>query len=43
MPQPHGMVIGLTKASDMRRINALLDRAKRQKYCLSDLPNFDEL
>ena len=34
---------GLTKASYRRRINVLLDRAKRQEYFPSNLPTFDEL
>jgi len=34
---------GFTKATDRRRINLLLERAKRYGYCMPDLPTFEEL
>ena len=34
---------GFTKAADRRRINLLLERAKRYGYCMPDLPTFEEL
>jgi len=34
---------GLTKASDRRCINDLLERAEWYQYCPSELPTFDEL
>jgi len=34
---------GFTKATDRRRINLLLERAKRHGYCMADLPTFEEL
>jgi len=34
---------GFTKAADRRRINLLLERAKRFGYCMPDLPTFEEL
>jgi len=34
---------GFTKATDRRRINLLLKRAKRHGYCMPDLPTFEEL
>jgi len=34
---------GLAKASDLRRINAVIDRARRHRYCPPNLPTFDEL
>ena len=34
---------GLTKASDRRRINLVIDRARRLGYCSPDLLTFDEL
>ena len=34
---------GLTKAPDRKRIDSVLDRARRNGYCPSDLSTFDEL
>ena len=34
---------GLTKAPDRKRIDSVLDRARRHGYCPPDLPTFDEL
>jgi len=34
---------GLAKASDLRRINTVIDRARRHRYCPPNLPTFDEL
>jgi len=34
---------GLTKAPDRNRIDSVLDRARRHRYCPLDLPTFDEL
>ena len=33
----------LTKAADRKRIDSVLDRARRHGYCPLDLPVFDEL
>jgi len=33
----------LHKAADRRRINLLLERAKRYGYCMPNLPTFEEL
>ena len=33
---------GLAKVSDLRRINAVIDRARRHRYCPPNLPTFDE-
>ena len=37
------MWYGLTKASDRKRIDSVLDRARRHGYCPLDLPKFDKL
>ena len=34
---------GLTKAPDRKRIDSVLDRARRHGYCPPDLPTFDDL
>jgi len=33
---------GLTKTSDRQRINSVIDRARRLRYCSPDLTTFDE-
>jgi len=35
--------LGLTKAADRKRIDSVLDRARRHGYCPLDLPLFDKL
>jgi len=34
---------GLASTSDRQRIDSVIDRARRNGYCASDLPSFDEL
>ena len=34
---------GLASTSDRQRIDSVIDRARRNEYCASDLPSFDEL
>jgi len=34
---------GFASTSDRQRINTLIDRARRNRYCASDLPSFEEL